>query len=112
MRVQRRDGWVGSGGVSASLSFTLGPGLITLVNLAGASGGRLKLIATEVDIVDTPAFDLETPHFKIRPSTPVSQFLSRYSEEGGSHHLAMAYGAHAGAVEKVAKLQGLPFARI
>ncbi|MEN6403111.1 MAG: hypothetical protein ABFD94_14320 [Armatimonadia bacterium] len=39
VQMVRRDGWVGSGGVSASLAFTFEPGPVTIANLTVGSGG-------------------------------------------------------------------------
>jgi L-arabinose isomerase len=97
----------------ASLCFALQPGPATLVNLVTATEGRLKLIASEVDVLDFPAIPtLDVPHYKIAPRKPLAEFLDRYSREGGSHHLAIAFGEVAAKVGKVARLLGLEFARI
>ena len=52
------------------------------------------------------------PHYKFRPQGDLSDFLTRFSLEGGSHHQAMAYGCWADAVEKIAALLGIEFARV
>ena len=95
------------------LAFTIAPGPCTLVSLATASQGKLKFVVTEGEVLDHPYIpDLARPHYKFGPHGDLSDFLTRYSLEGGSHHLALAYGHWAGTVEKVAALLGIPCARV
>ncbi len=108
IRLVLRDSWVGSGGPSASLSFCLEPGPATLLNLTvGAQG--FKLIGAEVEVLDfvQPAFPM--PHFKMRPQTPLRDFLGGYLRAGGSHHLAIAPGHGLGRAEKAAGIMGIEF---
>ena len=90
------------------LAFSLEPGVATLVSLTTLSDGKLKFVVTEGEIVDFPYMpDLERPHYKFRPEYDLSDFLTRFSLEGGSHHQALAYGRWAGTLEKVATLLGI-----
>jgi L-arabinose isomerase len=90
------------------LAFSLEPGEVTLVSLTTLAEGRLKLIATEGEIVDFPYItDVGRPHYKFRPESDLSDFLTRFSLEGGSHHQALAYGRWAGTVAKAATLLGI-----
>lgn len=112
VRLIRKPFPFGSCQPPASLCFALEPGPATLVNLAVGPGGRLKLMAAEVDVVDfpaNPAFDV--PHYKIAPREPLTEFLDTYSRHGGSHHLAIAFGEVASKVKKAARLMGLEFVR-
>jgi L-arabinose isomerase len=95
------------------LAFSLEPGDVTLVCLTTGQDSRLKLVVTEGKVVDFPYLpDLARPHYKFRPQGDLSDFLTRYSQAGGSHHLALAYGHWASTVEKFARLSGIEFARV
>jgi len=109
VRLVMRDGWVGCGGPSASLSFANQPGPATLMNLTVGPEGRFRMIAAEVEVLDylQPIFPM--PHFKCRPSIPLKAYLTGYLEAGGSHHLAIAEGHELGRVEKLAAIMGLDF---
>lgn len=107
IQMVRRDGWVGSGGVSASLAFTFEPGPVTMTNLTVGSGGEFHLIVTQGEAEDFLVAGQPTPHCKFRPSVPLKEFLSRYLELGGSHHVAVAPGDQTSRVLKCAKLMGL-----
>jgi L-arabinose isomerase len=112
VRLVMREGWVGCGGASASLSFANQPGPATLMNLTVAAEGRFRIIAAEVDVLDyyRPAFLM--PHFKSRPSIPLNAFLTGYLEAGGSHHLAIAEGHGLARVEKAASIIGVELVRL
>jgi L-arabinose isomerase len=107
IQMVRRDGWVGSGGVSASLAFTLEPGPMTLVNLTVGEGGEFHLIAARGEAHDLLVPGQPTPHFRFEPQTPLKWFLTRYLELGGSHHVALSPGDQLSRVSKCAQVMGL-----
>lgn len=95
------------------LAFSLKPGDVTLVSLTTVQGGRLRLVAAEGQVLDFPYIpDLARPHYKFRPDSDLPDFLTRYSQAGGSHHQGLAYGRWASTLEKIARLAGIEFARI
>ncbi|MEN6400494.1 MAG: hypothetical protein ABFD94_00980, partial [Armatimonadia bacterium] len=49
----------------------------------------------------------DTPHFLLRPQVPLKQFLTRYLELGGSHHVAVTPGDQTSRISKCARLLGL-----
>ncbi len=90
------------------LVFSLKPGDVTLVSLTTSAEGKLKMIVTEGKVLDFPPIGaLSTPHYKFAPRGDLSNFLTRFSMEGGSHHQALAYGRLAGVIEKTATLLGI-----
>ncbi len=96
-----------------SLCFSLEPGAATLLSLTTGPKGRLRFIIAEGQVADFPTLKgVSSPHYKFLPATSVSQFLTRFSEEGGSHHQALVYGHIASKVEKVAHLLNLDYALI
>ena len=107
IQMVRRDGWVGSGGVSASLAFTMEPGPMTLVNLTVGAGGACHLIATLGEAQDFLVPGQATPHFRFAPAAGLKPFLSRYLELGGSHHVALSPGDQMSRVGKCAQVMGL-----
>ena len=87
------------------LTFSLKPGKVTLVSLTTFANGQLKMIATEGEVLDFPPIKaLSTPHYKFAPEGKLSDFLTHFSMEGGSHHQALAYGHFSDTIEKIAKL--------
>jgi L-arabinose isomerase len=95
------------------LAFSLQPGDITLVSLTTVANGKLKFIATEGQVADMPYIRaMSRPHYKFAPEGDLSDFLTRYSLAGGSHHLALAYGRWASALERIAALLGVEYTRV
>ena len=90
------------------LAFSLEPGEVTLVSLTTSTEGRLKFVITEGEVVDFRYLpDLGRPHFKFRPDGDLCDFLTSFSQEGGSHHQALAYGHWASTLERLAILLGI-----
>lgn len=90
------------------LSFSLEPGDVTLVSLTTLANGRFKFIVAEGRVLDFPPIPaIPRPHFKFSPNGGLSDFLTRFSMEGGSHHQALAYGQWTGSVRKIAGIMGI-----
>ena len=95
--------------------FPLKSGPATLVNLAPGPGDRFDLIGARVIILDrySPQGFPDVPHFWVQPlDTDLRGFLRRYSECGGTHHLALVLGDEIEAVERMAEMLGLNFEQI
>jgi L-arabinose isomerase len=93
-----------------SLGFTYRPGPVTLVSITTVDKGRLRFIITEGEIIDTPPIPaISRVHCRFRPNQPLPQFLTHYSEAGGSHHQGMAYGHVAAKVVRLARLLGVDY---
>jgi len=71
----------------------LEPGPATLFALTPGAGGRWRLIASRVTILDFGPLDsMAVPHFKLSPSGDVRDFLTAYARAGGPHHCAVCFG--------------------
>ncbi|MGD8239930.1 MAG: hypothetical protein PVH68_15345 [Armatimonadota bacterium] len=90
----------------------MAPGPATLANLVCIGEGDFRLTVAEVEVADFPVLDITMSHFKIRPGMPLGDFLTLYSEAGGSHHLAIVPGHVAEDVMTLAELSGLECAVI
>jgi L-arabinose isomerase len=90
------------------LRFSLEPGDVTLVSLTTLGYGQMKFIVTEGKIVDFPPIPaISKPHFKFAPDGDLSEFLTQFSIEGGSHHQALVYGRMSGTISKIADIMGI-----
>jgi len=107
VRIYQKSGWLSPTNPSAALGFTFKPGRITLLNLTSTSDGSIKLITAAGTVKDRSPLKLEKPHFIFKPDIDLKEFLNAYSYEGGSHHLAMAYGDHSEAIKRVAYLMDI-----
>ncbi|HOJ40284.1 MAG TPA: hypothetical protein PK644_07465, partial [bacterium] len=91
--------------------FTLKPGPATLINLTGTATG-LRLLTSQVEVLEGPLLRLDSPHFFIRPHQPVADFLTAYSLAGGSHHLALSYGDSRNRLRYLSQMKKLDFLEI
>ncbi|MGD9519900.1 MAG: hypothetical protein AB7W28_10325 [Armatimonadota bacterium] len=90
--------------------FALEPGPATLVNIAPGPRDSLELLAARVQVLDRgpqPGFP-DVPHFWLEPvDLDLPEFLRRYSEAGGTHHLALIKGEHMESIAALAAMLGL-----
>jgi len=94
--------------------FSIKPGDYTLLNLASSGKSGLKMIMGRVKVLDRKPFkEMRTPHFLLSPrGRPVEEFLTAYSMEGGTHHLALAAGDIIEKVKFFSFMKKLPLAEI
>lgn len=91
------------------------PGIATLLNLVGGPGGTLKAICALGEVEDFgPVPGVLTPHCKWKPHSAdgVGSFLTRYSLEGGSHHLALGYGDLRMELRAASAMMGLDYVEV
>jgi L-arabinose isomerase len=74
---------------------TYRPGEAVLINIAPDGTEGYSLIMAPVSVLPVMGIDrwADSVHGWIQPRLPIADFLAAYSRLGGTHHLAMAYGA-------------------
>ena len=83
------------------------PGGFLLVNLAPLSSGyRLITAQAEMLPVEGPDRMERSVRGWFRPPLPLAEFLAAYSRLGGTHHLALSYGASVEAVSAFGRMMG------
>jgi len=99
-----------SGSASGVLLFESEPGPATLASLTTSPTGGLRWVVSEGDIASSPLYPaLNAPHYKFKPHQPLADFLTAYSEAGGSHHLALCRGHAAFPIERLADAIGAEY---
>lgn len=112
-RLVPKPSLLGAGAASGVLLFPSQPGLVTLASLTTARSGRLRWVVCEAQVAPSPLYPaLDAPHWRLRPARGLPEFLSAYSEAGGSHHLALCPGHAASRVERLAAVLGCECRRV
>ncbi|MDM8007887.1 MAG: hypothetical protein QUV05_17250 [Phycisphaerae bacterium] len=110
IRLVRKEFWAPGIQPYVGMHFTLQPGPATLSCVTTVVGGGLGYLAYETRIADRPPLqNLDVPHWMVEFDEPVSDFLTRYSLAGGTHHLVAVPGHQARALSRLARLQGIGF---
>src|SRR3954451_19319676 len=97
-------------GLSVEAKVRYGP--VTIVGCTETAAFALKLIVGEGEAVEGPTFRIGNTNSRIRFGAPPAEFFERWCAEGPTHHVALGVGHVADEVGKVARLLGLPWARI
>ncbi len=96
-----------------ALVVSLEPGPATLAALTILPGGKWRIIAAPVTVLDYgPLPDFCVPHFKIQPEREVRAFLTRYAKSGGPHHNAVCFGDARGRFRSAAEMLGAEYCEI
>ena len=113
IRLIKKEFWAPGIGPYVGMHFTLPPGPVTLTSVTSDHDGRFYYMAYETRIVDIEPYSrFDVPHWLAELDEPVGDFLTRYSCAGGPHHLVAVPGRRAGALRKLAHLQGFRFCMI
>jgi L-arabinose isomerase len=83
----------------------LKPGAAYLINIAPGPNETYTLITAPIEVCDTQNKESITNAIRgwFEPPIPISDFLTRYSKLGGTHHLAISYNADENILEDFAK---------
>ncbi len=84
------------------------PGDVLLINLAPLGDDVYRLIISPAAMLDVPGQDNMEERVRgwFKPSLPIEDFLAQYSTCGGTHHLALTYGASARLIETFGQMMG------
>jgi L-arabinose isomerase len=95
-------------GTPAVLSGRFRKGEILLVDLAPLSGERFRLICAPAAMLDVEGPDKMEGNVRgwCRPELSLPEFLQQYSRLGGTHHLALVYGADVDTVQTFGSMMG------
>ena len=97
-------------GLSVEMSVKHGP--VTLLSIAEARNGRLKLVVAEGESVPGPILQIGNTNSRYRFSIGVRKFMNEWSAAGPAHHCAVGLGHLASKVRKLAQLLGLDFVQV
>lgn len=92
-------------GLSIQMSVKQGP--VTLLSVCEGRDG-VFLLAAEAEAVEGPTLQIVNTNSRYRFASGARKFMDAWSKAGPSHHCAIGVGHHAGRLEKVAFLFGIP----
>ena len=83
-------------------------GRCVIVNLAPSAGERFSLIISAAEMMGVSGDDRLTGYIRgwIRPRMAISEFLTAYSQEGGTHHIALVYGDVQEEIKRFGQIMG------
>ncbi len=92
-------------GRQLALVVSLQPGPATLFALTLGPAGRWRFVTSRVGVDDFgPLASMVVPHFKLKTSGDVRQWLTAYAMAGGPHHNALCFGDATGRLQILARL--------
>ena len=101
-------------GYATFFSSPMKAGKAVTVTLLPEPDDKFTILAANAEMLDVPvenSFSC-TVNGWFRPAMPVADFLREYSENGGIHHFAMAYGADVNVIRMFAKYMGWGFKQL
>ena len=101
-------------GYATFLSSPMMAGNAVTVTLLPEPDDKFTILCANVKMLDVPVDNTfsGTVNGWFRPRMPVADFLAAYSENGGIHHFAIAYGADPAVIGAFAKYMGWGFKQL
>ena len=97
----------GKRGSGVSVEFKVKTGPITILGLTQTRDGKLKMIAAEGESIPGDVMPFGNTNSRLRFSLGPADFITKWCEEGPTHHVALGVGHIAGRIKKIAKILGL-----
>ena len=97
----------GKHGLGVSVEFKVRLGPVTILGVTQGRDGRLRLLCAEGESVPGPTFRIGNTNSRVRFPLPPGDFVTAWSEQGPTHHVALGVGHQAATIEKVGHLLGL-----
>jgi L-arabinose isomerase len=97
-------------GLSVEMSVRHGP--VTLLSVAEAAGGKLKLVVAEGESVPGPILEIGNANSRYRFPIGARRFVAEWSAQGPAHHCAAGIGHIAGKLRKLAGLLRMECIRV
>jgi L-arabinose isomerase len=82
-------------------------GPVTLLSVAEAENGRLKLVIAEGESVAGPILEIGNTNSRYRFPIGARKFIHDWNEHGPAHHCAIGVGHISGKLKKFGALLGL-----
>jgi L-arabinose isomerase len=87
-------------------------GPVTLLSVAEAAHGKLKLLAAEGESVPGPILEIGNTNSRYRFPIGARRFVTEWAAHGPAHHCAAGVGHIAAKIEKLASLLEMEFVRV
>ncbi|MGO9228237.1 MAG: arabinose isomerase [Bryobacteraceae bacterium] len=97
-------------GLSVEMSVKHGP--VTLLSVAEAAEGRLKLVVAEAESVPGPILEIGNTNSRYRFAIGARRFIEEWSAQGPAHHCAAGVGHIASRIQKLGALLGIDTLRV
>ncbi len=97
-------------GVSVECKVKVGP--VSILGVTQQGDGRLKFLVAGGESIPGPTFRIGNTNSRIRFPLDPSTFVTRWSEEGPTHHSALGVGDQAEVLLKVGHLLDVPSVRV
>lgn len=97
-------------GLSVEMSVRQGP--VTLLSVAEAAGGQLKLLVAEGESVAGPILEIGNTNSRYKFDIGARRFIQDWNQQGPAHHCAVGVGHIAGKLRKLASLLSIGFHQV
>jgi L-arabinose isomerase len=102
----------GKRGFGVSVEFKVKFGPVSVLGVTQRVDDKLKFLVAEGESLPGPTFRIGNTNSRVRFALDPATFVTRWSEEGATHHMALGTGAVGALLEKVGYLLGIQTVRI
>jgi L-arabinose isomerase len=106
-RLRKLKKYHGKSGSGIGVEFSLKAGPITMLSINVDRNGKFRMIAAEGTSIAGDIPQTGNTNTRVNFGGDVCDFLSRWSEAGPTHHLALGVGHHMDTLRKFAKISGI-----
>lgn len=102
----------GKRGHGVSVEFNVRTGPVTLLAMTQTADGSLKMLSAGGESIPGPVLQIGNTNSRLKFPLGPREFVSRWCEQGPTHHCALGLGRQHEALERVGALMRLPLIRV
>jgi len=102
----------GKRGYGVSVEFNVKVGPITILGMTQTADGRLKMLTAEGQSLPGPILEIGNTNSRLKFALDPAEFMTRWCEEGPTHHCALGVGHQAAKIRKLARLLDLELIQV
>jgi L-arabinose isomerase len=102
----------GKRGRGVSVEFSVRTGPVTLLGVTQTADGNLKMVTAAGEALPGPVLKIGNTNSRLRFPEPPARFVSKWCQEGPTHHCALGVGHVKAPIAKLGELLGIPVADV
>jgi L-arabinose isomerase len=98
----------GKRGYGISVEFKVKTGPVTILGMTQTADGRLKMLAAEAESIPGATLQIGNTNSRLKFGLDPAAFMSRWAEEGPTHHCALGVDRQINKLKKLSRLLDIP----
>lgn len=102
----------GKRGSGVSVEFSVKHGPVSILGMTQTADGQLRMLAAEGESIPGATLRIGNTNSRVKFKSGPREFVSRWCEQGPTHHCALGIGRLHSSLDKLSELMGIPLVEV